>query len=314
MSRYLERAENVAQFVDANELLMLDLPAGMPRQWWPLVEVTGDAEAFQKRYPSITEDDVFQFLAFDPENPNSILSALRAARENARSIRETISSAMWQEINEAYLFVESQAADLTASKHDFLRQVVRASYAIEGATSTTLSRAKAWHFGRTGRLLERADQTTRIVDIRYFMLLPAPEEGGSPADDLHWTSVLHSVSAFEMYRQRHGVVHRTRAADFLLLDPEFPRSVRTCLRQADESLHALTGTAPGRFRNGAERRLGRLAAELAYTSIDEVLGRGLHDFCDSVQSELIAVGAAMQDLFFAPQWGNSRGGGARAEG
>ena len=250
------------------------------------------------KVPAIAEP---LFLTFDANNPNSILSSLRAARENARSIRETLSSPVWAEINEAYLYVEHHANKRTDTRHNFRKHVVRASHSVEGATNATLSHAEAWHFSRIGRLLERADKTTRIVDMRYFMLLPSPADIGSPTEDLHWTAVLQSVSALEMYRQRHGMVQLDRTAEFLILDPDFPRSVRNCLRRADESLHAITGTASGTFKNQAERRLGRLAAELDYTAIDEVIIHGLHEFLDTLQVKLNGVGAALQDTFFAPR-------------
>ena len=301
MSRYIERAENVARFVEVNEHLMLDLPPGLPPQWGPLVEITGDAAAFKKAYSVADQEEVCWFLTFDSDNPNSIISSLRAARENARSIREILSSAVWAEINEAYLYVENYAKGSSELSYDFLRHVVRASHSVEGATNATLSHSEAWHFSRIGRLLERADKTTRIVDIRYFMLLPSPADVGSPTDDLHWTAVLQSVSALEMYRQRHGMVRLDRTADFLILDSEFPRSVRNCLRRADESLHAITGTPPGTFRNLAERRLGRLASRLDYTAVDEVIITGLHEFLDELQVGLNGVGDALQSSFFAPQ-------------
>lgn len=301
MSRYIERAENVARFVEVNEHLMLDLPPGLPPQWGPLVEITGDAAAFKKAYSGADQEEVCWFLTFDPNNPNSIISSLRAARENARSIREILSSAVWAEINEAYLYVENHANSSSELSYDFLRHVVRASHSVEGATNATLSHSEAWHFSRIGRLLERADKTTRIVDIRYFMLLPTPADVGSPTDDLHWTAVLQSVSALEMYRQRHGMVRLDRTADFLILDPEFPRSVRNCLRRADESLHAITGAPSGTFRNLAERRLGRLVSSLDYTAVDEVIIAGLHEFLDELQVGLNGVGDALQASFFAPQ-------------
>ena len=301
MSRYIERAENVARFVEVNQHLMLDLPPGLPPQWGPLVEITGDAESFKKAYSGADQEEVCWFLTFDPNNPNSIISSLRAARENARSIREILSSAVWAEINEAYLYVENHANSSSELSYDFLRHVVRASHSVEGATNATLSHSEAWHFSRIGRLLERADKTTRIVDIRYFMLLPSPADVGSPTDDLHWTAVLQSVSALEMYRQRHGMVRLDRTADFLILDPEFPRSVRNCLRRADESLHAVTGTPSGTFRNLAERRLGRLVSSLDYTAVDEVIITGLHEFLDELQVGLNGVGDALQASFFSPR-------------
>ena len=301
MSRYIERAENMARIVDVNEHLMLDLPPGLPPQWAPLVAITGDESAFESRYSAADQDEVSWFLTFDAANPNSILSSLRAARENARSIREILSSAIWVEVNEAYLYVEHQAKIRTAPHHAFLGNVIRASHSVEGATIATMSHAEAYHFSRIGRLTERADQTTRFVDIRYFMLLPSPDEVGSPTDDLHWTAVLQSASALEMYRQRHGMVQMEKTVEFLIVDPDFPRSVRNCVTGANESLHAITGTRPGTYRNAAERRLGRLAAELDYTSIEEVLIDGLHEFLDSVQAKLNGCGAALHDSFFAPR-------------
>ena len=300
MSRYVERAENVARFVDVNEHLMIDLPPGLPPQWAPLVNVTGDSEAFQSRYGDETQENVIEFLTFDPENQNSILSSLRKARENARSIREIISSAMWEEINEAYLYVEAEAAKSRRDfRYDFLRQVKRYSQILEGVTNATLSHGEAWHFSRVGRLLERADKTTRIVDVKYFLLLPSPSHVGSPTDDLQWTAVLQSASAFEMYRQRHGMVNLDRTAAFLILDPEFPRSVRNCARRADESLRAVTGTRHGAFQNLAERRLGQLVAELDYTDMSEVISQGLHEFVDGIQVKLNRIADAIHQSFFA---------------
>ena len=302
MSRYVERAENVARVVDVNEFLMLDLPPGMSQQWAPLVEVTGDGEDFKERYCEESQQNVIAFLTFDQENPNSILSCLRSARENARSIREIISSAMWEEINETYLLVEEAVTTHRGdAAHDLMRHVKRASQTLEGITNATLSHGEAWHFSRIGRLLERADKTTRIVDVKYFMLLPSPADVGSPTDDLHWTAVLHSASAFEMYRQRHGMVRLDRTAEFLVLDPEFPRSVRNCVRRVDESMHTVTGTRPGTFQNQAERRLGRLVAELDYTVISEIILQGLHEFLDDLQVKLNEVGDAIHQSFFAPR-------------
>ena len=186
MSRYIERAENVARFVDVNHHLMLDLPAGVPRQWEPLVITAGGAEDFAARYREPSQENVIQFLTFDSENPNSILSSLRAARENARSVREIIPAIMWEELNEFCLYVEAEAAKTENRdfSYDFFRHVKRAGHLLEGVTNATLSRGEAWHFSRTGRLLERADKTTRIVDVKYFMLLlhavAIPGGGGKP--------------------------------------------------------------------------------------------------------------------------------------
>ncbi len=302
MSRYIERSENVARFVDVNHHLMLDLPAEAAGQWEPLVITAGGAEDFAGRYREPSQENVIQFLTFDSENPNSILSSLRAARENARSVREIIPAILWEELNEFYLYVEAQAAKRKNRdfNYDFFRQVKKAGHLLEGVTNATLSRGEAWHFSRIGRLLERADKTTRIVDVKYFMLLPSPAEVGSPTDDLHWTAVLHSASAFAMYRRRHGMVQFGHTAGCLILDPEFPRSVRSCVRRVSESLHAITGTPLGAFQNSAERHLGQLVAELDYTDMEEVILQGLHEFLDGLQIKLNQVGDAIIDSFFSP--------------
>ncbi|MDE0105509.1 MAG: alpha-E domain-containing protein [Bryobacterales bacterium] len=301
MSRYIERAENVARFVDVNQHLMLDLPSGIPPQWVPLVEITGDADRFWSTYSAADQAEVCWFLTFDAENPNSILSCLRAARENARSIRETLSSDLWLEVNELYLYVEHQAVHSKSSLDYFLRHITRACHAIEGAAYSTLSFGEAWHFSRIGRMIERADKTTRVLDIRYFTVPSSAGDDGGRTEDLHWTAVLRSVSALEMYRKKHGMVRMSRAAEFLVLDPVFPRSVRNCVRRSDASLHAITGSASGTFGNEAERQLGRLASDLAYTAIDEVIDAGFHEYLDAVQVKLNRISNALHESFFAPR-------------
>ena len=300
MARYIERAENVARFVNVNLQLALDLPLGLEEQWKPLVAITGDYPDFMKRYDQPTKENVIQFLAFDPENPNSILSCLRGARENARSIREVISSDMWTEINQFYLNLEAASpARALASPHEFFTEIKRSSHLIEGVTNATMAHSEAWHFHVIGRALERADKTTRILDVKYFILLPSASDVGMAIDDLHWSAVLRSASGFEMYRQMHGRLVPDKITEFLILDREFPRSVNYCAMRAEESLHAVTGTPMGTFQNGAERRLGQLVSELAYTDIGEVVAHGLHEFLDSLQVKLNDVGDEVFDTFFA---------------
>ena len=302
MSRYFERAENVARVVDVNERLTLDLLPGMPHRWEPLIEVMGDYADFNSRYDDSSQDNVIQFLTFDPYNPNSIISCLRMARSNARSIREIISSPMWSEINDTYLYAESHAASPdTSDRYDLLRRVRRSSQILEGVTNSTFSRNEAWHFSTTGRLLERADKMSRILDVKYYMLLPSPSDVGSPTDDLHWTAVLQTASAFEMYRQQYGMVRLDRTAEFLILDQDFPRSIRNSLQRADESLRAVTGTPKGTFKNEAERRMGRLVSELDYADVNEVIVGGLHEYLDDIQYKIIDVDQAIHSTFFAPR-------------
>src|SRR5262245_14101102 len=164
MSRYAERAENVARFIAVNLQLMLDAPDGSDQQWEPLVATTGDHEDFAKRYGVPSQQNVLQFLTFDPENSNSILSCLRAARENARSVREIISSEMWLQLNKFYLMVNQAAGPEggLVSPHEFYTEIKLASQLFSGITEATMTHGEAWHFARLGQMLERADKTSRI--------------------------------------------------------------------------------------------------------------------------------------------------------
>ena len=302
MSRYIERAENVARFIDVNIHMILDLPVGSAEQWEPLVITSGDQEKFAAGYATgATKENVIQFLAFDAENPNSILSCLRTARENARSVREIISSEMWEQVNTLYLMLKAPDSLRRAkeSAHEFFTEIKMASHLFTGLAEATMSHGEAWHFSRLGRLLERADKTTRLLDVKYFILLPRVTDVGTPFDDIQWSAVLRSASAFEMYRKRHGRIAPERVADFLLLDREFPRAVHYCLIKAEESLHAISGTPVGTFCNPAEQRLGQLRSELGYARVADVLAVGLHQFLDSLQIKLNRVGDAIFETFFA---------------
>ena len=301
LSRYIERAENVARFIDVNLHLMLDLPLGSAEQWEPLVQTTGDLKMFEERYGQATKEHVVAFLTFDPDNPNSILSCLRAARENARTVREIISSEMWEQTNKFYLMVREAATDdrISEEPHALFTEIKMASHLFVGITDATMSHGEGWHFGRVGRLLERADKTSRILDVKYFILLPAVTDIGTPFDDIQWAAVLKSASAFEMYRKRFGRLTPDRVADFLILDREFPRAMHYCVVKTEESLHAISGAPLGTFQNLAEQRLGRLRSELDYAQIQEIIKGGLHEFLDAFQAKLNHVGAAIFSTFFA---------------
>lgn len=302
LNRYVERAEDVARFVDVNLHLSLDLPEHTEGLWMPLVTTSGDDTLFAKHYGDPTKVNVMRFLTADTGNPNSILSCLTKARENARSVREVISSEMWEQVNRTYLRVREELDAGTALQrpHAFFTQVKEASHLFGGLMDATMQHGEAWHFGHLGRLLERADKTSRMVDVKYYILLPSPRDVGSPLDDLQWGAVLKSASALEMYRkQRRRRISPVEVADFLLFDREFPRSVRYCVTGAEVSLHAITGTPPGTFANEAEKRLGQLRADLSFRDIPEVMRAGLHEFLDDVQRSLNGVGDAIHDTFFA---------------
>lgn len=301
LNRYVERAENIARFADVNFNLILDSPSGITQQWEPLVRITSDLPLFQQRYGEPTAENVIQFLSFDSEYPNSILSCLRLARENARSIREIISSEMWEQVNAFYLMVQEASHQQNMSHlPEFFASVKMAGHLFAGVMDATMTHGEGWHFGLMGRLLERADKTARILDVKYFILLPSIQDIGTPLDEIQWMALLKSASAYEMYRKRkqHRIAPPS-VAEFLIMDREFPRSIHFCLLQAERSLHEITGTPANTWSNPAERALGRLRAELDYLTIEEIFHIGLHEFLDGLQHQINDVGKKIFEAFFA---------------
>lgn len=301
MSRYVERAENVARFIEVNFQLTLDSPFIEDKQWEPLVNTTGDHDDFVKRYGAATQENVLRFLLTDSQNPNSILSCVRGARENARTVREIISSEMWLHLNKFYLIMNAAASDARCleAPQELLNEVKLASHLFTGITDATMTHNEAWNFCRFGRMLERADKTSRILDVKYFILLSSVEDVGTPFDDIQWAAVLRSASAFEMYRKRHGRIAPRGVVEFLMLDREFPRAIQFCLLAARDSLHAISGTPMGTFRFPPEKLLGQLCSDLSFTGVDEIISSGLHEYLDELQTKMNQLGAGIHEMFFA---------------
>ncbi|MCA9262560.1 MAG: alpha-E domain-containing protein [Planctomycetales bacterium] len=312
LNRYVERAENVARFIDVNYNLTLGDDDALEDQWAPLVFTTGDQDDFAERYGDMTRENVLKFLMFDAANSNSILACVAQARENARTIREVMSSVVWEQLNKFYLMVSSAAQFNTTYEQpqDFCERVRLASHLIVGAQDATTSHGEAWHFARLGRLLERADKTSRIVDVQYYILLPDAHDVGTALDVIRWSALLKSASALEMYRRRYGKIVPSCVADFLILDRQFPRSMHFCLTKAQESLRNITGSVSGTFRNASEQRMGRLCSSLDYTHVDDIIRTGLHEYVDDFQRQLNEVGSEIHNDFFvtqsspplSPQW------------
>lgn len=301
MSRYVERAENLARFADVTLNMTLDLPMEVQQQWEPLVHATGDQKYFKEHYSHASAETVMQFLVFDKEYSNSIISSLRAARENARSVREAIPSEMWEQLNSFYHMVRNANPNFSAmdSPSDFLRSVKDSSHLFNGIADATMSHGIGWNFANLGRVLERADKTSRLLDVKYFILLPKVTDVGTPIEDLQWADVLRSVSGFQSYRRLYHGITVERIIEFLVLDRDFPRAINFCITSADESLHAISGTPLGMYQNPAERILGQLKSELAYNHVKSIVETGLHEFIDSLQCRLNLVGNAVHETFFA---------------
>jgi uncharacterized alpha-E superfamily protein len=297
MSRYLERGECVSRLLDVNLTLSLDLAGAESEAWEAVVATTGDLEPYLKRHGSITRSKALAFLAFDAENPNSVASCVHLARENARTVREQLPSEAWEAINALHLQLRAaaQAGDGLNNLDPALEAVRQAGRQLDGLLSTSLIRDEGWQFNRLGQHIERADQTSRLVDVQHALL---EGRGGEAGHELRWEAVLKSASSLTMYRRRHGGTDGQKVAQFLLLDSGFPRSVAYCLRHAEESLRAINGTPSGQFGNAAEKALGRLAADLRYTEIEDILQVGIHIWVDRFQERLNAVGENVRVEYF----------------
>ncbi|HMX55242.1 MAG TPA: alpha-E domain-containing protein [Leptospiraceae bacterium] len=310
LNRYIERAENYARFLDVNMQLALDFAEGA--QWMPLVETTGDREQFLEAYGEANADNVIRFLISDEKNPNSILSCVSIARENARAVREMISTEMWLHINRFYLTLTESAAPgiQVANYSEFLAWVKDNCALHAGLMDGSLSHTEAWHFGKLGRSVERADKTSRLLDIKYFYLLPGAEQVGSEADLIQWQAVLRSASALEMFRREYNRLTPANVAGFLILDRHFPRSIRFCITEGERSLRELTGGDPQAFRNEAEKRMGSFRSQLEYTEVGDIFRHGLHEYLDLIELRLNEIGEAIQEVFLVPPDTSSMPAGA----
>lgn len=300
MFRYLERAQNIARFINADFDQFLEDQRNQGNLWVSLLAVTGDQEFFQERYPAATRENIIHFLTLDESYPNSIFRCVAAARENARSVRESISSEMWEEINALYLTVrefkrtEGQGSDPFL----FCKAVITSSYLVIGLFYSTMNRGEAWHFGRIGMLLERADKTSRILDVKYFILLPDPSWVGSAYDNTQWAALLKAVSGLEMYRKVYSRISPEDVAEFLVFDRGFPRSILHCVHYAEESLKVLAGTLHESRLNIAQKSLIRLRTHLETGTVAEALDAGLHGYLDALQTRLNQVDQDVFQVFF----------------
>jgi uncharacterized alpha-E superfamily protein len=299
VSRYLERAENVARFVDVNYNLTLGDSAPLADQWSPLIYTTGDQNDFNERYDSTTRENALQFLLFDAENPNSILSCISNAREAARTVREVIPSSVWENLNRFKMLVENAAKsrDAFEQPHDFCDSVRTTSQLLAGIANSSMLRDEAWLFSQMGRNIERADKTSRIVDVQYFLLLPKARDVGTSIDVNRWSSLLKSADALDMYRRTHGRIVPNTVAKFLILEPLFPRSIRFCVEEAAKRLRDVK-QQDEREVLPSSVLMKQLVARMGSITIEEIVEQGMHSFIDQLQGALNGLGNAIYEDFF----------------
>ncbi len=302
MGRYVERAENVARLVDINLQMTLDVPARqaeqMAKNWRPVVACFGDEEEYRKKHSKADEKEVIEFLVFDRDHTNSVIGSLCAARENARTIREQITSEMWEELNRAYLWYNSKSARqaFERNEYEFFQRIIQTMQLFGGITNSTMLHGEAWDFIQMGKHLERADKITRMLDDEFHLMKQC---GKTPADGLlQWLSILRMCSARQTYQRLYGAgVQPIKVAELLLLNADLPRSVLFCLHHADESLRRISGVAPGRFSNRAEQLSGRFLAELTYSRISDIYSQGLHKAMDEFQIRFNQISAEFYSTY-----------------
>ena len=299
MARYMERAENLARILDVHETFSRDSRGA--KNWMSIVQLNADEKRFLSRYEAATAQNVVNFYVLDTQNPTSIVSAIRSARENARTLRPLISTEMWTQINVFYNKLLS-LGPTDIAPHNLTRlcnMVKEACQAHTGITEGTFYRDQGWYFYQLGKYLERADQTTRLLDIKYHTLLPSADGVGSPLDVSQWNAVLRSAAGYHAFRRVYprGMTP-SAVAGFMLYNESFPRSVTTCVRQIDGLLVRLKSRYILKGGSKAMERVDEIQAALHSRSIDDVIKSGLHEYLDWLQLHLNDVTQEISKAFF----------------
>ncbi len=300
LARYLERAENTARLVSVNTNLLLDLPRGYAPGWQPLIDITGSREAFDARGTRADERDIVQFLIADSINPGSIASSLRMSRENARTLRGIVPTDAWELLNQFFQeFTEELASGLRKrARFTFLKRIIHTAQTLTGVFEGTMNRSDAYRFLMLGRNLERADMTSRIVDVRSAQLLPGDTPEQHTFDTIQWISVLRSLSGYEMYRlSRRTRLNRPDVLEFLVRGEQFPRACLYCLKQVEHYLRALPRRAG--VLDALEGVIGFLAAA-PLAALDQA---GLHELIDRLQLHIIGVHDGIAQTYFPSRAG-----------
>ncbi len=292
MARYIERAENMARVLDVtyNMSLVPNAAVSEAALWLPALEISGNIDDYTENYGECTAANVIHYLAMDAKNSSSIYNALRSARENARAVRVAMTSETWENINALWLeFEQFIGVDLAkGGLREFCDWVKARSHLFRGVCFGTMLRDDAFSFVRLGSFIERADNTARLLDVKYHLLLPDQEEIGGAVDYYEWSSVLRSVSAFQAYQKifRDTIVP-WRVAELLVLRADMPRSLRACFDEISSILSSLagsrnlggsSGSASSLGANECRRLAGELHSLLLYGKMEAIFQNGLHEF------------------------------------
>lgn len=301
MARYMERAENIARMLDVNYRMSL-MPQSQVQEdqaWAATLRIMALEGAFHERYAEITADNVLDFMIFDETNTSSIRRCLLAARENAHAVRGTLTSELWETTNGTWLkmrdFTREEFHDVGAG--EFFEWVKYRSHLSRGVTIGTMLQDDALRFIRIGTFLERADNTARILDVKYQILLPAGEVEGGAADYYQWSALLRSVSAFEVYRKVYrDLITPARVAELMLLRVDMPRSMARCLKEVYSNLQRIRNAQSAE----TERQAGELEAQLRFGRIEDIVRGGLHTYTMRLLDRVQELGNRIADDFLVP--------------
>lgn len=295
MARYIERAENTARLVNVNTHMLLDLPRRVRLGWEPIIDITSNREYFYSQYAEADERSVVRFMVTDTRNQGSILSSLGMARENARTIRDIIPREAWEQVNELYLKAKANAQSVMTHRHryNYLRSIILGAQTITGLLAGTMTHDEGYDFLRMGRNLERADMTTRIIDVRSATLLPELAEDLTPFENLQWMSVLKSLTAYQMYRREMRLrIRRPDVLKFLLLEKRFPRAFHHALCAVGDCLSDLP------HNEKPLQLVTRLQRKLLRAKPQELKQDKLHDFIDELQLGLVKINNSIGETYF----------------
>jgi uncharacterized alpha-E superfamily protein len=301
MARFVERAEDLARILEVNETHSRDRSGH--QDWLSIVQLNADETAFFAKHPMASADNVIRFYLTDADNPTSIITAVTNAHENARILRPLVSAEMWVQLN--VFFSRLKAVEpqelMPGNLTVLLAEIKEACQTFTGITEGTLYRDQAWYFYRLGRYIERADQTTRLLDAKYHLLTKG-SDAAAPIEVGQWHALLRSASGYHAFRRIHSSdLTPRRVAGFLLFSPSFPRSVYLCVREINNALTELKSQYGLRAGNDVAEGLDQLRSILDTRTIEAILSDGLHEFIDFLQSYLIAVTNRLSAAFFGHQ-------------
>lgn len=300
MARYIERAENMARVLDVTHNMSLVMSPGDSEAalWAPVLQISGNVEAFEEAYGEYTSANVVRYLSMDEDNFSSIYSCLRSARENARAVRAAMSTETWENINSLWLeFNQFIGQDFSkGGLHEFCDWVKSRSHLFRGVSYGTMLRDDAFRFLRLGTFIERADNTARLLDVKYHLLMPEDADENGAVDYYEWSAVLRSVSAFQAYQKVFSdTIEPWRVAELLILREDMPRSLHACFTEITPILDQLTG------QRGSEcRRLaGELHSRLRYGRMLDIFNEGLHEFLEQFILSNNKLGLEIQRTFLS---------------